>query len=185
MISSFVVLIVKEDDDATLRLKERLILYRNGDKDRFTVRRDFCFVDHSVARILLSLAKILQLNLATADVLGVCMHLGPITRELFVRSPQAFLKQGTFWKLHRLPYGIVEAGRQWVCVIEEWLLKIYGFRCVREAEKRFYKRGGESRIALLVAKVVEYFLIADSPAQIRLFTEDLHAKFKLGHFFQY
>lgn len=100
------------------------------------------------------------------------MQSEPATRELFVRPPRAFLKPGTVRNLQRHSYGIVEPGRQWLCVIEEWLLNIYGFQRVREVEQPFYKRGRESQITLLVARKLSatFLLPAHQPISGRLRT---------------
>lgn len=74
VISSHIVFKTKDDEDGNLKLKARLVLHGNRDRDRFSVRRDSASVDLSVVRIVLSLASILDFKVATADVTEAYMH---------------------------------------------------------------------------------------------------------------
>lgn len=89
------------------------------------MRRNSCFANLSGDKITLSLAQILHFNLTTADVQVVYTQSEPIKEELFVPSLCVFSKRSTVWKFLSLPYGKVEAGRQWFSVIEEILLNMY------------------------------------------------------------
>lgn len=73
----------KKNDDHTLKLKARLVLHGNRDKDKYIVRRDFASADLNVFRIVISLAQILDFRPATADVKGAYMQSGPIQRTVY------------------------------------------------------------------------------------------------------
>lgn len=178
--SSHVVYKVKDGDDGQLKLKGRLVLHGNRDKDRFAVRRDSASADLSIVRLLLSLALILDFDIATADVKGAYMQSGPIKRELYVRPPKHIAHRNVLWKLLRLPYGIVEAGRQWFCAAENWLTTVYGLTRIHAVDQLFYKQGGDGRVVLFVAKVFDDFIIAGTKEMIDDFLEALHGRFRLG-----
>lgn len=182
LISSHLLFKVKDDDKGNLKLKARLVLHGHRDRDRYSVRRDSASADLSVVRLLISLASILNFSLATADVQGAYMQSGPIQRDIYVRPPRRIdHRQSTAWKLLRLPYGIVEAGRQWLCAIEDWLTRKYNMNRVLGVEQLFYKKGEDGKINILVAKVVDDFLIAGTTEAIDSFLEALGQHVKIGH----
>lgn len=120
VIASHVVFKVKDNQDGSLRLKARLVLHGNRDKDRFKVRRDSASAELFIVRVLLSISAILGFKIATADVKGAYMQSGGISRDIFVSTFKPIeARRGQLWKLLRLPYCIFEAGRQWLCSVEE------------------------------------------------------------------
>lgn len=182
VIGSHFVFKVKADIDGSLKLKARLVLHGNRDRDRFTVRRDSSSADLSVVRLLLSLSVMLRLEIATADVKGAYMQSGRIQRDIYVRPPRSHSnRHAPLWKLRRLPYGIVEAGRQWLCAVENWLLREYRVSRVSSMEQLFYKRGESGSVELLIAKVVDDFLVAGQPSVVEKFLKALGTRFILGH----
>lgn len=116
IISSRVVYKIRGDPQDVLRLRGRLVFHKNRDKERFSVRHDPVSADMTVVKLLLSSAAILRLNFASADVKGAYMQSRPIQRKLFFRPPKQISSRSSVWKLTRLPHGIVEAERQWLCV---------------------------------------------------------------------
>lgn len=98
-------------------MKRRLVLHGNRDKDRFPVRRDSASADLSDVRFILSLAQVQDPTDAAADVKAAYMESVPIKRELYVRPPKHIAQRNVLRMLLCLPKGIVEAGRQWLCVI--------------------------------------------------------------------
>lgn len=93
---------------------------------RFSVRRDSSSADLIVVLLVLPLGIILGLSFGTADVKGAYMQSGPIKRDVFVGPPKSYQScdaqcKGKIlritWRLLKLPYGIVEAGSQWICSI--------------------------------------------------------------------
>lgn len=181
VIASHVVFNVKDNPDGTLRLKARLVLHGNRDKDRFKVRRDSASAELFIVRLLLSIASMLGFTIATADVKGAYMQSGEINRDIFVRTFEPVSSpRGMLWKLLRLPYGIVEAGRQWLCAVEHWMTTEYKLAQVFGGVQLFCERDENGRITMLVAKVVDDFLIAGKPASVEMFLDKLGSKFELG-----
>lgn len=169
----------EKEDDKELRLKARNVLHGNRDKDRFGVRRDSASADLSVIRLVISLGVLLGFGFGTADVKGAYMQNGPIKRDIYVRPPKEFGMRGKLWKLLRLPYGIVEAGRQWLCVIEQWMLHEYEMELVFGVDQLFAKRGADSNIILIVAKVVDDFFVTGAESDIKSFFDNLDRSFSL------
>lgn len=95
------------------KLKGRLVPHGNRDNERGDIRKDSSTAQFDVIRLLLCLTTFLGLRLGLADVKGAYLQSGPIQRELYVRPPREWKgPRGILWKLTKLPYGIVEAGRQ-------------------------------------------------------------------------
>lgn len=181
---------MKYCEDGTIRLKARTVIHGNRDNGQYSVHRDSASADLSVVRLVLSLEVILGLCFGTAGVKGAYMQSGPIKRDIYVRPPKEFYKMGDqdcrrkphggFWKLIKLPYGIFEAGRQWLCSIETRMLNTYEMERVQGMEKLFVKREKDGKVCLLVAKLVDEFLVISPPKVIDRFFQSLHKYFTLG-----
>lgn len=110
------------------------------------------------------------------------MQSGPIQRDLYVRSPKHLdLRQRITLKLLRLPYGIVEPGRQCICVLEEWVLQMYKIERTVGVEQMIYQKGEGGRIILIVTKVVHDLLIYGTETAIDDLLNNLYDQFKVGN----
>lgn len=121
---------IMENDDYTLWIKERLVLHGNRDKEKYIVRRDSAPADLAIVRIVVALAQILNFTLATANVKGAYMESGPILRNIFAKPRKKLCPRHSLWKLLRLPYSMMEAGRQWFCAVEHLRVNQYRIRRV-------------------------------------------------------
>lgn len=90
------------------------------------------------------------------------------------------MPRGKLWKLTRLPYGIVDAGRQWLCAVKGWMKDDYKLAQVFGILQLFAEREEDGRICMLVVKVVDDFLIVGRPSRIDKFLHHLGKKFSLG-----
>lgn len=82
VIASHVDFKLKEDHDRSLRLKARLVLHGNRDKDRFKVVRDSAAAELMVVRMVLCIASIFGFSVATADVKSAYMQSGGVKQEI-------------------------------------------------------------------------------------------------------
>ena len=181
VISSHVVYKIKKQDDEMLILKARLVPHGNNDNDKDSIRKDSSTAQFHVIRLLLSIATFIGLRLGTADISGAYLQSGPIKRTIFVRPPREWRgDRSKIWKLTKLPYGIVEAGRQWQKVIERWMLDNAKLDRVVGVSQLYVKRIKNGHITLLVAKVTDDVLIAGSNESIRRFAGELKQDFKVS-----
>lgn len=111
----------------------------------------------------------LHLKFGMADMKGALIQSGPITRDIFVKPPK-FLEQNRsiLWKLKELPYGVVDAGRQWIKVADEWMSEI-GFELVLGIMQLLVARGYHGTIKMIVAKTTDEFQVDGNPVGIRRF----------------
>lgn len=161
LISSHVVFKVKTNDDGSLKLKGRIVVHGNRDDDKDLVRSDSAAADMMIVILVISLAAILGFNLATADIKGAYMQSGPIRREVYLRPPRDFYhKRGVVWKLLKLPYGMADAGRQWLLRAEDWMMTT---ACMKRVEvvNQLFSKEKDGDIILIAAKVIDDFLIAE------------------------
>lgn len=79
--------------------------------------------------------------------------------------------RGILWRLIKLLYGIVGAGREWKKVIEAWMLSPEGggLQHVPGIRKLFTRRNCDCRLMLIVIKVTDGILIGRDIAYIREF----------------
>lgn len=122
IIGSHVLYKMKQTDNGSLKLKAQMVLHGNRDKDRFAVRHDSASANLTVIRFIISLSQILGFALAAANIKGAYMQSRPITRTIFVRPLKQRSDRDCIWKLVRLPYGIFQAGRQWLWKVEQWMV---------------------------------------------------------------
>ena len=86
----------------------------------------------------------------------------------------------TLWKLLKLPYGIVEAGRQLQRTVEEWMMNDAGLERIHGLKQLFTQRDSTGRIILLFAKVTDDFLVGGSVAAMDCFLSKLRKRFIFG-----
>lgn len=159
---------IKTDETGTRFMKARLVPYGNEDDMKESIRKYFANAQLSIIRLLLSLTTFRGFAEKTADIKGAYLQSGSIKRSIYIRPPQEWhmnnkCRKGTLWKLIKLPYGIVEAGRYWTLTVEHWMLTIAGLNRTFGIGHLFVKRNGSGRIILVVAKVSEEFMVAGTP----------------------
>lgn len=97
-----------------MKLKSRLVLHVNRDKQKKEIRKDYLSVYMLLTRINLSLGTLLSFVFSVTDIKGAFMQSSPIQREVYVRPPKRFFRKlSGMLILKSLPYLVVEAGRQW------------------------------------------------------------------------
>lgn len=58
-----------------------------------------------------------------ADIKGAYPQSGPIQQQIFVRRRRKGQGKGrSIWRPAKLPYRVVEAGRQWQKIVGYWML---------------------------------------------------------------
>lgn len=96
------------------------------DLERNDVRADCAAADMSLVTLILCLGTCLGSTFGCADIKAALMQSGPITRKVYVRPPRDCQhEKGEIWKLLKIPYGMCDAGRQWILKIEDWMIKQY------------------------------------------------------------
>lgn len=157
VVSSHSIFKIKTLDDGEIKLKGRIVVHGNRDSEKDLVRGDCASADMLVIRLVIAIGTCLGFLFGTGDIKGAFMQSGPIKRDVYVRPPRdCYRKRGIVWKLLKLPYGLVDAGRQWLIKIESWMIEEYGLERVFGVSQLFIKRR-ESRIVLIIAKVTDDF----------------------------
>lgn len=83
------------------------------------------------------------------------------------------------WKLLKLPYEAVEAGRQWETIIEGWIINEIGMEKAKDISQLFIKRRNDGSISILLAKISDDLLIAGDLLTLNEFLERLTTRFKV------
>lgn len=84
------------------------------------------------------------------------------------------------WLLLSLPYGLVDAGRQWQLAMEQWLLDELGFVTFGGLPQVFAKLDDSGAILLLIGKVSDDILVAGMEADSAAFFEVLCDRWEIG-----
>lgn len=149
---------IKESNENTLAPKAQLVLNGHRHKDRFSVRRDSLSADLSTVQMVLSIAMVLKMEITTADVRGAYMQLGPTQRAIYSQLPKYICSgQNMIWKLQKLSYGVVKAGRQCLCATGSWLISIRKVHCLTGGDQHSVKTGDNVKIVLLTTAVSDNF----------------------------
>ena len=82
------------------------------------------------------------------------------------------------WELIALPYAVVEAGRQWQLASGDFRESI-GMKPIAFLPQGFLLRKNK-RLVLLVAKVVDDFIIAGTQQALEWLSTKINARFKVG-----
>lgn len=181
VITSHVVYKVKTQEDGSRSLKARIVPHGNRDDEKNDIRKDSSTAQLSTIRLLLSLVTFLGFRLTTADIKGAYLQSGPVKRDIYVRPPREWRgPRMTLWKLLKRPYGIVEAGRQWQKMIEDWMLNTAGLERIVGLSQMFIKRNSSRLIILIVAKVTDDFLLGGSALDMNDFVAMLRKRFIVG-----
>lgn len=185
IIRSHVVYKIKTDEAGHRKLKARLCPHGNEDAEKDQVRKDSANAQLSIVRLLLSLTSFLGFKVCTADIKGAFLQSGPIQREIYFKPPREWhyvqkYRKGVLWKLLKMPYGIVEAGRQWMIASEEWMIKEAGLKRVFGISQLFVKRNTNGKIVLLVAKLTDDFLACGNGPMLNEFFSKMQERFEVG-----
>ena len=172
---------VKNLEDGSMQLKGRIVPHGNRESERENIRKDASTAHFDVIRLLLCIVSLLGFRLGMADIKGAYLQSGPIKRSIYVRPPREWKgSRGKLWKLKKLPCGIVEVGRQWAKVIEEWMLTIGKLERVFGLSQLYVRRNEQGRIAIVVAKVTDDFIIGGKVQSICDFVSEMKKRFEVG-----
>jgi hypothetical protein len=109
----------------------------------------------------------MNFELAGVDAKKAYHHSGRAPRNILVRPPAEYLAgRRSIWRLLNLPYGLVDAGRQWQLAFERWLLDIMEFVTVPSMPQVFVMFDPSGSILLHVGKVVDDVIIAGAHKDI-------------------
>lgn len=180
LITSHVVYKVKTDEKSERTMKARIVPHGNRDKEKDDIRKDSATVQLDIIRLLLSLTTFMGFRLAAIDITGAYLQIGPINRNIYVRPPKEWNGvRGVLWKLTKLPYGVVEAVRQWMKVVDEWMLTYGGLERILGIGQ-FYVKRIEGKIILLLAKLTDDFLLSSTSTDMIDFIRRIQKRFVVG-----
>lgn len=107
-------------------LKGPIVVHGNIDRDLELIRRDCASVDMLSMIPIIEIKTYRDCKFGTGNIKGAFMKFGPIRREVYVRPQRGCLRRhGTLWKLPKLTYGMMHAGRKVMLIIERWMTKDY------------------------------------------------------------
>ena len=178
IVGSHVVYRIKKNEDGSYRFKARLVVHGNEDASKDDIRKDAATAHLTTIRLILSLAVCYGFQLGQIDIKAAYFQSGPIRRRIYVRPPRDLLLFRILWLLLSLPYGIVEAGRQWQLASDDFLHSI-GLQTV-PSQPQCFVRKENGKLVLIVGKIVDDFLIAGTPEALRWFSRKINSRFTVG-----
>ncbi len=183
IVSSHHFFVVKFDGESgKLKLRCRVVPHGNRDQLKNELRSDSSTAQFPVIRTVLSMAVIHKLKLATLDISKAYLQAGDLQRDIYMRPPTGWeSSRGEVWKLMKPAYGLVESGRLWQTTVEPWMAS-YGLQEIPGMAQLFVLHSREPSPRLILAKVVDDFLLAGDKNEIRLFREAISKRFKVGQF---
>lgn len=115
------------------------------------------------------LSAMMDYNMGTPYIKGAFIQSGPIRQEVYVLPPRYFQrKRGILWRLLKLPYEMTDVGRQWLLQVDNlFLTKAEMSRA--QGINQVIRKWDDDKITLIVAKVIDDFLVAGSSREINDF----------------
>lgn len=122
IVRSHVLYKIKQDVNGSKSLKARICPHGNEDRLKDDIRKDSTNAPIALIRLTLAYAALSQFHVFTTDMKGAYLQSGPILRDLYVSAPREWhsmnsYKRGHIWKLSKMPFGIVDAERQWMLAV--------------------------------------------------------------------
>ena len=154
------------------------MVHGNEDVEKDIIRKDAATAHLTTIRLILSMAACYNFELGQIDIKAAYFQSGPIKRRIYVRPPRELLLFRTLWLLLGLPYGIVEAGRQWQLASDDFLHSLGPTQVPSLPQCFMLKSGGT--LHLLFGKVVDDFLLAGRSKALRWFSRKINARFSVG-----
>jgi hypothetical protein len=128
VITSHVSYKVKTDEAGKHKLRARLVLLGNKEQAADDIRSDAASIHFFLIRMILTIAAMINFELAGVDAKNAYHQSGRAPRNILVRPPAECLAgRRSLGRLLHLPYGLVDAGRQRQLAFERRLLDIIGF----------------------------------------------------------
>lgn len=87
---------MKKDEGDNFKCKAWLVLHGHRDRDRFFVRRDSASDKLSTVGLVLSLARVLDLQTLEVDVNGAYIQSGPILKKTVCETAKIFRPESGF-----------------------------------------------------------------------------------------
>jgi Reverse transcriptase (RNA-dependent DNA polymerase) len=157
------------------------VLHGNKEQAAEDIRSDAASIHFSLIRMILTIAAMMNFELAGVDAKKAYHYSGRAPRNNLVRPPAECLAgRRSIWRLLNLPYGLVGAGRQWQLAFERWLLDIVGFVTVPSMPQVFVMFDPSGSFLLHVGKVVDDVIIAGAHKDIERFLEALKSRWIIG-----
>lgn len=103
-------------------MKARLVIHGNEEGDKERLYCGASSLRSTLIRVILSVAACFGFVFGVVDVSRAYHQSGGLPREIRIRSPAECMLYRMVWLLLSLPYGLVDAGRQWQLAMEVWLI---------------------------------------------------------------
>ena len=143
-----------------LKLKSRLCVHGNKDAERDSLRTDAAVVSHMGFILVYSMACIMGMVIAKADIRGAYTQSGKAKRDVYVEPPYRFRQDKCLWLLKSTVYGIVSAGRKWQLMSDRIVKEILELEPVLGMPQLFVKRASSEEPIDLLAKYVDDLAVA-------------------------
>lgn len=180
VIGSHVLYCVKTRESGKHYVKARLVIHGNEERDKERLRCDASSLHFTLVRVILSMAVCFGFDLGGVDVSKAYHQSGGPPRQIRIRPPPECMLYRMMWLLLSLPYGLVDAGRQWQLAMETWLLDDLGFVTFGGLPQVFAKLSAEGELKLLVGKVSDDMLVAGKRSDILAFFDSLKERWHIG-----
>lgn len=160
-------------------MKARVCPHGSRECEKGSIRNDSAAEQFNVIRLLLSLTTVFEFSHACVDVERAYLQSGEISREINVWAPPEIGHRNDVWKLRKLPYGISEAGRQWMKAIEQWMTTYAKTVRVPEKSQMHTKYDEHQNLVLLFAKVTDDILLAVKEEAVKHFCDLIKCRLKI------
>lgn len=111
-----------------------------------------------LTRLVVSIGVLLNFFFSISDIRSSYKQSGHISKYIYVRPPPPLRQSyGRLWKLTKLPYAIVDAGKKGLKPSYYWIISVSGINR-SSFNQLFYKQDSGGKIILVVVNKTEHFL---------------------------
>ena len=164
-----------EDESKGYKLKTRLCMRGDKEKDVDTVRADSPTAHKDTLKLALSIAANEQFDLISADIKSAFLQGKSLDRKVFVIPPPEAKQDGKLWLLEKAAYGLIDGSRLFYLELKTRLEKI-GLREV-SGNTALFTMHDEGKLIGLVCSHVDDLLMAGNQRFKKLVSDQILKSF--------
>ena len=157
-------------------VKARLVV--KGFQEENPQQSDSPTASREIFKVFCAISANEQWNIEASDVRSAFLQSEKLDRNIFVKPPPEFQKEGYIWRLLKPVYGLNDAARRWFQSTSEYLLSL-GMKQSMGDNCLFYFRKDNKLEGLIVIHVDDYLSAGSDIFQKEIISK-LRAKYNFG-----
>ena len=154
--------------DGKWKIKARLVA--KGYEDVEKTRNDSPTCSKESVRIMLTIGAAKGWSCKSLDIKAAFLQGKPLEREVFLKPPSEFKKEGIIWRLNKCVYGLNQASRNWFLTVKRELIHL-GAEIPKVDPAYFVWKKDGNTVGVLSSHVDDFLIIGELVFQQNLIKE--------------